>query len=138
VREEILLFASSLLAATLFPAQSEIVLAGLHLTQRHDAVVLVAIATAGNVLGACINFVLGRYALVFQERKWFPLTPARLQKTTALYQRFGIWTLFFSWLPIIGDPLTLVAGFFRVNFWLFLGCVTCGKLARYAAIVALL
>ena len=55
------LFLTALLAATVLPAQSELLLAGLHLAGRHDRFVLVAVATAGNVLGSVINWVLGRY-----------------------------------------------------------------------------
>lgn len=130
------LFTASLLAATLVPAQSEAVLVALHLGGHHSANLLVLVATFGNVLGACINWLLGRYLLTFQQRRWFPVKPAALTRATGYYQRFGVWSLLFSWLPIIGDPLTLVAGFLRTNFVLFLVLVTLGKAARYIALVA--
>jgi membrane protein YqaA with SNARE-associated domain len=130
------LFTASLLAATLVPAQSEAVLVTLHLGGHHSASLLVLVATVGNVLGACINWLLGRYLLTFQQRRWFPIKPAAIENATRHYQRFGVWSLLFSWLPIIGDPLTLVAGFLRTNFLLFLVLVTIGKAARYIALVA--
>ena len=130
------LFAASLLAATLVPAQSEAVLVALYLGGNYSASLLVLVATVGNVLGACINWLLGRYLLTLQHRRWFPVKPAALTRATGYYQRFGVWSLLFSWVPIIGDPLTLVAGFLRTNFVLFLVLVTIGKAARYVALVA--
>ncbi|NBX02885.1 MAG: DedA family protein [Alphaproteobacteria bacterium] len=132
------LFFSALLAATIIPAQSEAVLVGLHLTGDYDEVLLVVVATLGNVLGACINWVLGRYLAHFKHRRWFPVKEAALDKAARTYQRFGVWTLLLSWVPIIGDPLTLIAGVLRTNFFLFVILVTIGKLARYVTIVVML
>lgn len=129
------LFLTALLAATVLPAQSEFLLAGLHLTGRHDRFVLVAVATAGNVLGSVINWVLGRYLIHFQNRRWFPIKSRALEKATRVYQRWGVWTLLLAWTPIIGDPLTLVAGIFRTRLRVFVPLVTAGKLARYLGIV---
>jgi membrane protein YqaA with SNARE-associated domain len=129
------LFFTALLAATVLPAQSEFLLAGLHLTGRHDRFVLVAVATAGNVLGSVINWVLGRYLIHFQDRRWFPIKGRALEKATRFYQRWGVWTLLLAWTPIIGDPLTLVAGIFRTRLRVFVPLVTAGKLARYLGIV---
>jgi membrane protein YqaA with SNARE-associated domain len=132
----ILLFAASFLAATIFPAQSEAVLAGLHVTGVYSPAVLIAVATFGNVLGACINWLLGRYLEHFKHRRWFPVKEAALDKAARTYQRYGVWSLLFSWVPIIGDPLTVIAGLLRTPFPLFLLLVTIGKLARYVAVVA--
>jgi membrane protein YqaA with SNARE-associated domain len=129
------LFFSSLLAATIFPAQSEAVLVGLHLTGKYSAALLIFIATLGNVLGACINWLLGRYLEYFKQRRWFPVKQAALDKAARTYQRYGVWSLLFSWVPIIGDPLTVIAGLLRTPFPLFLLLVTIGKLARYVAVV---
>jgi membrane protein YqaA with SNARE-associated domain len=118
--ELVALFAVSLLAATIVPAQSEAVLVALHQHGDTNAALLVLVATLGNVLGACINWLLGRYLLTFQQRRWFPIKPAAIQNATRRYQRFGVWSLLFSWLPIIGDPLTLVAGFYALTFCFFL------------------
>ena len=138
VLDLLLLFAASLLAATVFPAQSEVVLAGLHLTGNHNAALLVCVATFGNVLGACINWVLGRYLVHFKDRRWFPIKPKALDLAQNTYQRYGIWTLLLAWVPIIGDPLTVIAGVLRAPFILFLILVTIGKLGRYIALVAVL
>ncbi len=133
-----MLFAASLLAATVIPAQSELVLAGLYLTGDYSAALLVAVATLGNVLGSCINWMLGRMLVRFQNRRWFPVKEAALARAAHSYRRFGVWTLLFSWVPILGDPLTLVAGVMRTPLALFIPLVTLGKLARYVAIMAAL
>lgn len=133
----ILLFAASLLAATILPAQSEAVLAGLHLTGEHSPIALVTVATLGNVLGACINWLLGRYLEHFKNRRWFPVKEQALDKAVQTYQRYGVWTLLLSWVPFIGDPLTVIAGLLRTPFPVFVLLVTIGKLARYVAVVAI-
>jgi membrane protein YqaA with SNARE-associated domain len=84
------LFLIALLAATVLPAQSEFALAGLHLTGAHDMYVLVAAATAGNVLGSMANWALGRYLIHFQDRRWFPIKGRVLGRATRFYQRWGV------------------------------------------------
>jgi membrane protein YqaA with SNARE-associated domain len=132
------LFAVSLLAASIFPAQSELFLAGLSMAGKHPPLLLVGVATLGNVLGACINWLLGYYLVRFKDRKWFPVKEHMIAKVSGFYQKWGVWTLLLSWVPIVGDPLTLVAGIFRTHIILFLTLVTLGKAARYAVIVALI
>ena len=111
----LMLFAASFLAATIIPAQSEVVLLGLHLTGKHSPILLVSVATVGNVLGSCVNWLLGRYLVHFQHRRWFPVNEAALNRATRTYQRFGVWTLLFAWVPFIGDPLTVIAGIMRTH-----------------------
>jgi membrane protein YqaA with SNARE-associated domain len=128
------LFLSSLLSATLLPGSSEILLISL-LLAGHDGVLLWLSATLGNSLGSAVNWVLGRYLLHFSERRWFPMTPAQIQRAQQRFQRHGVWVLLLAWLPIIGDPLTLVAGMMRVRWWVFISFVAVGKGLRYAALV---
>lgn len=132
-----ILFAVSFGAATILPLQSEAVLVGLHVTEKYNVGVLLAVASAGNILGAVVNWLMGRYLIHFQDRKWFPVKEKSLKKATELYQHWGVWTLLLAWVPFIGDPLTLVAGIFRTNFWLFLALVSIGKIARYAVLLSL-
>ena len=132
------LFFASLLAATLIPAQSEALLAGLYLSGKYSAATLVAVATAGNVLGSVLNWLLGRSIVRFRDRKWFPFRPEQVERATRWYARWGVASLLLAWVPLIGDPLTLVAGIFRTRLALFLVMVTIGKLARYVALVAFL
>ena len=130
------LFSASFLAATILPFQSELVLVGLLLSGDHPWPVLLAVATVGNVLGAVVNWALGRFFIHFRDRRWFPVKPATYAKVERWYARYGVWSLLFAWLPIGGDPLTVVAGAMRTNLALFLVLVTIGKLGRYAVLVA--
>lgn len=132
------LFSSALLAATLLPVQSEIVLVALHLNGKHSDLSLLCVATAGNVLGAVINWLIGRYLLHFQDRKWFPVSSRSLKKAEKIYQHYGLWSLFFAWLPFIGDPLTIIAGLLRTRLLIFIVLVTIGKAARYAVLISIL
>lgn len=94
-------------------------------------------ATTGNTLGAAVNWILGRYVRHFEHKPWFPFNEKQRSRAGSWFQRYGIWSLLFSWLPVIGDALTFVAGLSRVNFWIFLGLTAIGKGGRYAAIIAL-
>ncbi len=126
---------TALLAATVLPAQSEFLLAGLHLADGHDRHVLVTVATAGNVLGSTVNWVPGRYLIRFRDRRWFPLKGSALTRATRFCQLRGAWTLLLAWAPVLGDPLTLAVGVFRTSLWVFLLLVTIGKATRYWPVV---
>jgi membrane protein YqaA with SNARE-associated domain len=127
---------SAFLAATLLPVSSELVLLGL-LAAGQPAVPLWACATLGNTAGAALNWWLGRYLLRFQERAWFPVSASGLQRAQTAFRRYGTGSLLFTWLPVIGDPLALVAGVLQVPFGLFLVLCALGKGARYAVLVSL-
>ncbi|WP_455186148.1 YqaA family protein [Azospirillum palustre] len=129
------LFLVALVAATIFPAQSELLLAGLHASGNYHDGLLILVATVGNVAGSTINWALGRYLMHFQDRRWFPASRPLVERATGWYQRFGVWSLLLAWVPVIGDPLTLVAGILRVDLRLFLLLVTVGKLGRYVALI---
>jgi membrane protein YqaA with SNARE-associated domain len=133
--ELFLLFFSSLIAATVIPTGSELILVGLIKLSDHNMIKLVLIATAGNVLGAIINWFLGTKILYFQNKKYFPLKPKQLAKATAYFEKYGKWSLLFAWVPIIGDPLTVISGVLKTNFLTFLILVSIGKFLRYATVV---
>ena len=130
------LFLLSFVAATILPAQSEAALAGLLVTSAYSPTLLVAAASTGNILGSVVNWVLGRGVDRFRDRRWFPVGPAALDRAVVHYRRYGRWSLLFSWLPIIGDPLTVVAGMLREPLWSFVLLVAVAKIGRYLAIVA--
>ncbi len=130
------LFISALAAATIFPMQSEAVLVGLLVAASHPASILVIVATIGNVLGAVINWYLGGYLLEFKERRWFPGSQRELERAQNWYRRYGRWSLLGSWLPIVGDPLTVVAGLMREPVISFLVLVTIAKGTRYILLTA--
>ncbi|PTQ69220.1 YqaA family protein [Pseudomonas sp. GV071] len=130
------LFASAFIAATLLPLQSEAVLVGLLLTGGYSPAALVLVATVGNVLGSLLNWVLGRSVERFRQRRWFPASPEQMARAQQWYKRYGCWTLLLSWLPVVGDPLTLVAGVMREPLWRFVLLVSIAKAGRYLVLAA--
>ena len=132
--ELLLLFLTGFIAATLFPASSEALLLTL-LAQEHAALALFVAATLGNTLGSCVNWYLGLRLLDFQHKRWFPFSGPSINRAQRHFQRYGIYSLLLAWLPVVGDPLTLVAGVLRLRFPLFLLLVLLGKAARYAVVI---
>jgi membrane protein YqaA with SNARE-associated domain len=125
------LFFSALVAATIIPMQSEAVLVGLLATSEQPAMMLILVATVGNVLGAVINWWLGRYLLNFRGKRWFPSSQSQIARAQIWYRRYGRWTLLGSWLPLVGDPITVVAGVMREPLISFLLLVSFTKALRY-------
>ena len=130
------LFLTSLAAATLLPAQSELVLAGLLTQQAAPVWALLTAATLGNTAGSSVNWLLGRGITRFRERRWFPVSPAALARAEGWYRRYGRWSLLLSWAPVIGDPLTLAAGVMREPFPSFVLITLAAKLGRYLLVTA--
>lgn len=128
------LFAVALGAASILPMQSEPVLVGLLLLGDHPAWLLVAVASLGNTLGSCLNWLLGRWIEHYRDRRWFPVRPDALARAEGWYHRWGKWSLLLSWAPIIGDPLTVIAGVLREPFWTFLVLVAIAKTGRYVVL----
>lgn len=128
------LFGIAFAAATILPMQSEAVLTGLLLKTDYAPWLLVGVASVGNVLGACVNWCLGRSIERFKDRKWFPVNAASLERAQVRYQRYGKWSLLLSWVPIIGDPITVMAGILKEKFLVFLLLVGIAKTGRYLLI----
>lgn len=131
------LFLAAFGAATLLPLQSEALLVGLLLHDPHAMAMLLLVATLGNVLGSIVNWLLGRALERWRDKRWFPFSAAQLDKAQQRYQRYGQWSLLLSWMPVIGDPLTLIAGIMREPFWRFLLLVTLAKGARYLVLAVI-
>ncbi|MDA8882240.1 DedA family protein [Alphaproteobacteria bacterium] len=127
-------FLSAFVAATLLPAQSEAVLSFYILSAPQTVFALILVATVGNVLGSVVNWVVGFYATRFQKRKWFPATPSQMQRAEKFYRKYGRYSLLLSWVPFIGDPITVIAGVLREPIFSFLLLVTIAKSARYIAL----
>ncbi len=125
------LFLISFVAATIFPLSSELTLLGLLSTNSYNFLSLILTASVGNILGSVFNWFLGFYLLRHIKKKWFPFSKHQIYFSSKQFNKFGIWSLLFAWLPIIGDALTFVAGILRVNFFLFLILVSIGKTIRY-------
>lgn len=127
------LFAVAFGAATLLPLGSEVVFAGMQLAGHAPVGWLIAVASLGNVLGAVVNYVLGRQITRFQGRRWFPVRSDQLARAQGWWGRWGVWSLLLSWAPM-GDAFTVIAGVMRTPLWLFLVLVGVAKTGRYAVL----
>ncbi len=131
------LFIISLLAATILPLSSEIVLTTMLLTNLFEKNILLIVASSGNILGSIFNWYLGKKITIFQDRKWFPVSKEQLNKSQKYFQKYGLWSLLLAWVPVIGDPLTLLAGVLKVRFSIFFILVSISKISRYIFIIYL-
>lgn len=130
------LFLVAFAAATIFPMQSEAGLVALIATEQYPVLALIAVATTGNVLGSIVNWLLGVGIERFRHKRWFPVSQPALDKAQGWYRRYGKWSLLLSWMPVVGDPITIVAGVLREPFPMFLLLVTIAKTARYGVLAA--
>ncbi|RVU41268.1 DedA family protein [Rheinheimera riviphila] len=130
----LLLLASAFTSATILPGSSEVVMAGMW-WHGFTPLLLWVVATFGNVLGSCVNWWLGSQALRFSDRKWFPVKPPQMARAEHWFGRFGTPALLLSALPVVGDPLTIVAGVMRMRLSLFVLMVFIAKGGRYAVLL---
>ena len=129
------LFIISFLAATILPLSSELVLSTMLLTDSFDKYLLLVVASFGNILGSSVNWYLGKKILIFKDKKWFPANERQIAKGEIYFKKYGIWSLLLAWVPIIGDPLTIVAGVLRVKFLTFLLLISISKISRYIFLI---
>jgi len=129
------LFLISFLAATLLPLGSELAVVATAALGEYPLLTLLLVASIGNILGSVSNYWLGRLALRFQDRDWFPVSRAALDKAQGRFAHWGQGVILLSWMPIIGDPITVAAGVMRMNFWRFLILVSLAKSLRYGVVI---
>ena len=127
----------SFLAATILPFSSEVLLTTMYLSNSFETYFLLIFTSIGNILGSVANWYLGKKITIFQNRKWFPVSTEQLERSRKYFQKYGLWSLLLSWIPIIGDPLTLLAGVLNVRFSIFLLLVSISKISRYIFILYL-
>ena len=127
------LFVLSFLASTVLPVGSEWMLI-LMVGKGYAPETCVLVAGVGNYLGACTTLALGRWGSDYITRRFLRMDERQVERAKRLYRRLGSWSLLFSWLPVVGDPLCLAAGIFRVPFLWFSLLVLSGKCARYAVL----
>jgi len=125
------LFFSALISSTLFPGGSEALLL-YRLNAGGDVVALVLIATLGNVSGSLITYAMGWFGNVAVHRRWLKISEQQTNRAEAWFAKYGKPTLLLAWLPVVGDPLCLVAGLLRNGLLSFLVLVSIGKFVRYA------
>ena len=128
------LFISSFLSSTLLPGHSELTLTAFILMKKYPVINLIFFASIGNILGSLINWFMGYYLIKLKDKKWFPLNKLQLTRASKWFLKYGKWSLFFCWVPIIGDPLTIVAGIFRFPIHIFILIVSFAKTMRYLII----
>ena len=131
------LFLTAFVAATILPMQSEAALVGLLLADIRPVWALVIVASVGNVAGSVVNWLLGRGIERFRGARWFPVSQRQLDRAGSWYRKYGWWSLLLSWVPVIGDPLTVAAGVMREPFARFLLVVSIAKFGRYIVLAAL-
>jgi membrane protein YqaA with SNARE-associated domain len=124
------LFASAFLSATLLPGSSEALLL-LRLAEGHPWLPLVLVATAGNLMGSLLTYGMGRVGNRVLHNRWLGIDEHEVSRAEAWFRKWGLSSLLLAWLPVVGDPLCLVAGLLRVRFIPFVFLVGTGKLARY-------
>ena len=127
----------SFLAATILPFSSEVVLTTMYLSNSFETYLLLIFASLGNILGSITNWYLGKKITIFQDRKWFPVSADQLNRSQKYFQKYGLWSLLLAWVPVIGDPLTLLAGVLKVRFGIFFLLVSISKISRYVFILYL-
>ena len=127
------LFTAAFLAATILPLSSEVVLSALMLNGL-SPVALVSVATVGNVLGSLTNYGLGYWAGPKVANKSLKISEEEFVRAEQRFKKYGLLSLCFAWVPLIGDPITVVAGILRVRLLWFVLLVTTGKLLRYIVI----
>jgi membrane protein YqaA with SNARE-associated domain len=131
------LFLLSFLASTLVPLGSEWLLAVL-LINGFEPSMVVAVATVGNSCGALTTYAIGLWGAPFLVQRVLRVSPEKKQRADNYFNRYGIWALLFSWLPVIGDPLCLAGGVLRTGVWRFILLVSVGKFIRYLVVAKLI
>jgi membrane protein YqaA with SNARE-associated domain len=133
------LFITSLIAGTILPflpGSSEMAMAGLLATGTGAPALLIATAIVGNIIGATANYLVGWNVARFSGRRWFPLSPSAMQRTTEWFRCYGIWLILMCWLPTAGDAITVVAGLLRADLRAFLILATIGKAFGHLAVAS--
>lgn len=126
------LFTSAFISSTLAPGGSEAVLAYMVAAGHYQVELLIIVATLGNTLGAMTTWGLGVLAA-----KKFPaaeLLSENKQKALDILRTKGIWALFFTWLPVVGDVLCFAGGWLKLPFFQACLIILLGKFGRYAVI----
>jgi membrane protein YqaA with SNARE-associated domain len=129
------LFLTALLSATLLPMGSEALLL-YDFYEGHPWIWLLIIASFGNTLGSLINYLIGHKGVIYlTQKRW--IKPHQIERSHRYFDRYGAYALLLSWVPLIGDPITFIAGTLRYSFWKFILLVAIAKTSRYGVILYL-
>lgn len=128
----ITMFFTALISATLIPMGSEVLL--VTYSNYYNIYILLLLASIGNILGSLINYFLGKKGISYILKKKM-ITEKKYKQSEKIFIKYGGYSLFLSWMPIIGDPLTFIAGILKFNIWKFLIIVSIAKFLRYAVLL---
>ena len=129
------LFIASFLASTILPFGSEGIVV-LLVSQKFNVFAVVLVATVGNFFGACTSYYIGLKGRGLVE-KYLRIVPEDIEKVERYFLKYGSFVLLFTWVPIIGDVITVTGGLLRLKFWIFSVFVFAGKFLRYLAVAYL-
>lgn len=131
------LFVWSILASTIIPIGSEGVMAVL-VAKKYNLIGIAFVTAIGNLLGGCLCYWMGSVGRHDVLEKYFNITEVRLTKYEAIFNKWGVIALLFSWIPLVGDVLIICSGILKYNFRHFIGYVFVGKFARHLIFVYML
>ena len=127
----VILFASSFSSSKILPGHSELTLTAFITQREYETIYLIIVTSIGNVLGSIVNWYLGLYFIKFKNKKWFPFNEKNMNNSSKWFLKYGKWSLLLSWVPFVGDGLTLIAGVLKVPLYEFVLLVTVAKVTRY-------
>lgn len=128
------LFGVSFVAATLVPLGSEIFVAVM-VVSGYDPCLVFTVATTGNIMGSVTNYYVGKLGTNFVLSRYIKIEPEKRQKAEKMYRKWGGPVLFLAWMPVVGDPLTVMAGVFNLDLRVFTFWVGLGKSFRYFVVI---
>jgi membrane protein YqaA with SNARE-associated domain len=129
------LFLASFLASTILPFGSEGIVV-LLVYEKFNILAVVMVASTGNYLGACTSYYIGLKGRGIGER-YLGIKSKEIETAEKYFSKYGMYVLLFTWLPFLGDALTVASGLLRLKFWLFSVLVFTGKFLRYLAVAYL-
>lgn len=129
------MFIAAFLAGSVLPFSSEVVMAALQLAGL-SALQLVIWGTLGNTLGSCFNYWLGHLGNMHLIQKYVRVHTDRLEKSQRFVSKYGPAMGLLSWVPVLGEVITVALGLMRANFWWTLLAIVAGKALRYAFVVS--
>ena len=128
------LFLVAFMVATIIPFGSEAYFITLLSSAEYNNFILFIVVSIGNVLGSLFNWLCGYYINYFIKKTWFPINNQMIDRGNKIFKKYGKWSLLFSWVPFIGDPITFVSGTLRYPIVPFLVLESIGKVGRYLII----
>ncbi len=132
----LILFISAFASATLIPLGSEALLI-YDIKEGYNIYLLLLVATIGNSLGSLLNYYIGLKGEEYLVEKNY-LKEQKILKIKTYFDKYGGFAILLSWMPIIGDPITLIAGVLKYDIKKFIFLVILAKFLRYLVLILLI